>query len=295
MSRANSSRIVSARLLSSRKALAVAVLLVGAGPVGAATLVSYDFEGVTGSDSLAGTILNGQDTWAIANTDNPDAVVRYNVPGLDGTNVVCNPASVDVNSNVIGAGDVRSQRSISPLSFTNADTAVEQRAYVMVDDLNRAVTPDLMPGSTIGLRFAGVNTAFMLFGFDAGTPYFRAGTGTEYHGAASVIRRDWYEFKGVMDFSQAGGLMTLSYRDLTAGETAFTTEAGLTNLNMSLTPSGGVYTADGIDFRIGCGPQQGIGYADNFSVSTVPEPAGLSLLALGALGLRSRRHRKLQA
>src|SRR6266542_2705610 len=189
----NSIRIVSGRLLSRRKSLAVATLLVGAGPAGATTLFSYDFNGLTGSDSLAGTNINGQDGWTIVNSG-PDAVVRFNVDTVNTTNVVCNPASVDGGGNVIGAGDVRSQRSISPLSFTSADTAVEQRAYVMVDDLNRATSPSQMPGSTIGLRFAGVNTAFMLFGLDAGKAYFRAGEGTESHGTASVIRRDWYEF-----------------------------------------------------------------------------------------------------
>src|SRR6266542_813925 len=125
MSHRNSVRIVLGRLLGGHKSLALAVLMVGAGPAGAAILFSYDFEppAVTGSDSLAGTVLNGQDGWTIANAD-VDAVVRFNVPGLDNTNVVCNPASVDGNSNVIGAGDVRSQRNISPLSFTSADTAV---------------------------------------------------------------------------------------------------------------------------------------------------------------------------
>ena len=53
-----------------------------------------------------------------------------------------------------------------------------------------------------------------------------------------------------MDFSTPGGLATLSYRDITAGQTAFTQDATIKGVNMGLTPDGnGKYTFDTLNMR----------------------------------------------
>src|SRR5690606_28784090 len=63
-------------------------------------------------------------------------------------------------------------------------------------------------------------------------------------GASALDRPDWYEIKGVMDFSTTGGRITVFYRNVTDGQTTFTQDATLTNLAMNLTPNGnGEYVA----------------------------------------------------
>ncbi len=117
---------------------------------------------------------------------------------------------------------------------------------------------------------------------------------------------DWYEFKGVMDFSVLGGQVAWSIRDMTLGETLFTPLTfkkysvnaspwtylqDVTTVPMGLVPVGGNYTATGFGFVAQRGSSYEL-YADNFRIGAIPEPSTLALLASGLIGLLAYAWRK---
>jgi hypothetical protein len=221
-----------------------------------AAIFSYDFEGVaTGG-------LEGQDGWSKLQSHWDDATV---VDGTD-TNL-----SRFATATVLSGNPTGLHRSIAPLTFDAADTAIEQHVWV-----------NAQLGATGGLEWSGVSPWYMLFGLsgDQGkcTSYLRDATGLEHYGEDRVWGH-WYDMKLAMDFSTTGGLATLYYRNVTTNETAYTRDTLLTNVNMGLTPTAGQYMANGISFRL----DGGAGSIDNFSV--VPEPSSMALVLAGLAGL----------
>ena len=51
-----------------------------------------------------------------------------------------------------------------------------------------------------------------------------------------ILYDHWYEYRVSVDFSKNGGEATLSYRDATAGATAFTNDSVIHNVNLGLAP-----------------------------------------------------------
>jgi hypothetical protein len=87
-----------------------------------------------------------------------------------------------------------------------------------------------------------------------------------------------------MDFSVTGGKAKLSYRDLTLGQTAFTADsgAGMQSIGLGLATDGsGNYVFDRLSLR----SSHGNAFADNFSVTSVPEPCTILMVVTGLLGV----------
>ncbi len=75
------------------------------------------------------------------------------------------------------------------------------------------------------------------------------GSGVNYRGD-SLTLGDWYEIRISIDFSQVGGRATLEYRNLSMGQTMFTTDGTIVNRPLGQTPSSEGYTAHWMAVRV---------------------------------------------
>ena len=141
-----------------------------------------------------------------------------------------------------------------------------------------------------GLTWAGqspANEFLNWFGIESGEFYVRTKeSGSPEYRGNSATAQHWYDLKLTMDFSTQGGLGSLSYRDVTLGQTAYTA-AGIEvqNLPLNIAAVSGKYVAQG--FQVFGYNESGTNCIDNMSVSwgTVPEPSTLTLAAMGAMSV----------
>jgi hypothetical protein len=112
----------------------------------------------------------------------------------------------------------------------------------------------------------------------------------EHYGDTLTVG-DTYDFRLTLSLATTGGLASLAYRDVTPGheQTEFTPDGYLVNVPLALTQDGsGKYDFSGIALRVG-GVGTGI---SQFSLSGVPEPSTMALLATGLIGLLAYAWRK---
>ena len=168
----------------------------------------YNFEDLTLGN------INGQDDWVVTS----------------GTAWVQAGQGVNTSKTVNGpGGNSQDMRPLPELfHYTAADTAVvwQYQGLVGVSCCNS--------DSTVAFLGQSVN-----FGLEK-TPQgiLRANLRTDfnsYDGDALEFAH-WYEIRVTIDFSVAGGLATLSYRDMTLGEDTFTVDKILRNINLNASP-----------------------------------------------------------
>jgi hypothetical protein len=202
----------------------------------------YDF------DHLAPGPLVGQDAWSV------NGGVRVGAPGgLNSTQVVHGV----VDDAVAEAG----RYMPAPFYYTVADTAIEWRCQAV------------MFGAGVGNALAGPSG----FGVTNGEVFGIAGAGaglmTTYLSGRNAQLGDrlssghWYEFRVIVNFAIPGGRATLSYRDLTLGETAFATDFFLHDVALGdVTDAQGRYPFESIYVRVDdFSPGQGC-FVDNIHI-----------------------------
>jgi len=264
--------------------------------------------------------LTGQDGWALYSTklDSMDLGTKYSkaqylagcypIYGME----VVYPAPDTINNSVVikhglnwnnSPGFAGNWKNIGSFTFTSADTAIEQYAMVRPGDLKSMFFGFEFEGqfdnSIEWTQYSG-GWGKMKITIDALKNKKIAwvdalGNETSYD-SKYLFANDWYELKGVMDFSVLGGQITMHYRDVTAGMDwveAFTAPMGL-----KPTYDGGepTYTISSIGImsqaRAGSVPGYEL-YYDNFRlVNPIPEPSTLALLAAGMIGLLCYAWRK---
>ena len=309
----------------------VAIVSLYAQQVQADPIYGYDFNDrtVVPATPAVGN-LTGQDGWV---TWDSAAIAPASSAGMQ---VVASPTPLVNNSTVVKApqslgtnGVTGSYKSITPISFSSADNAVEQYVQMMVNGSGDN-TGSIYGGfqfdglrlgyaEKIGLFRTSVNVTNRLtvgemrFNFVPNN-YGLDSTRTNrlyYVSTEKADLGDWYEFKGVMDFSYLDeptntyGLVTWYKKNLSQGETDFSlitfgrydVHAGwvydgvdVTSIPMGLTTSTpgqytitsmGVYAQRGSSYEL---------YADNLSLgeplpNMIPEPSTLAMLGMGLVGL----------
>ncbi|NLF07813.1 MAG: PEP-CTERM sorting domain-containing protein, partial [Pirellulaceae bacterium] len=260
--------------------------------------------------------LTGQDGWELYSTklDSMDLGTIQEWRYLNGCYPdkgleVVYPAPDAINNSVVikhglqynnSPGFAGNWKNIGSFTFTSADTAIEQ--YAMV----RFGTPKAM---FFGFEFEGQfdnslpNTEYsggwgkMKITDDKKIAWVDVlGTETKYT-SGELVPNNWYELKGVMDFSVPGGQITMHYRDVTFGTDWV--EAFTAPMELKPTYDGGepTYTISSIGI-MSQGRAQDIPagyelYYDNFRlVNPIPEPSTLALLAAGMVGLLCYAWRK---
>ena len=128
-----------------------------------------------------------------------------------------------------------------------------------------------------------------MFGISTGTAYFRDVVDyTEHYGDALTLGNT-YDMQLTVDLSTAGGLATVAYRNVAAGETDFTVDSALTNIPMGLTQNASdKYEFGALALRIS-GYGSGI---SQFNMTAIPEPSTLAIILSGVFGLSAYVWRK---
>jgi hypothetical protein len=183
----------------------VAIALMAGGGIAHAGIgdFDYDFENLTLGD------INGQDEWVV--TSGVAWVAAGS--GVNSTKTVTGP--------FFGASeDVRTL--LQPFHYTAADTAV-------VWSFQGLVGVSCCNSSSI-VAFIGQTTNFGLDKTFDGFLKARLSAGPIYGDTLEFAH--WYEIKVTIDFSVAGGLATLAYRDLTLNQQTFTIDETLRNINL---------------------------------------------------------------
>ncbi|MCE5278759.1 MAG: PEP-CTERM sorting domain-containing protein [Planctomycetaceae bacterium] len=253
---------------ATRAILAVAGILALAGAAQAATLTFETPDYHTGA-------IEGQDGWVAHSSPNPDAgIIAFTGP--DGSAYTM--GSLNTNRGYARRDDtdiIRSDNTItvSWLLRSGANSEVCQiRSY------------DFTSGAMgIGFGDSGGNsttTKFQLF----------SATGAVYNSTYSFIRDHWYEVTIAIDV--AANTATLSAYDVTAGAAVTGMELDNKSMNIagadaaarqaSLDALGALYAS----FGGGATRMDNLQYGD-----IIPEPATMSLLVLGAVGVIVRRKR----
>jgi hypothetical protein len=286
----------------------------------ATTLFEYGFEDMTtypftttgtGVDRLTGQVCSDGAVWKTylqryptQTTYNRGFEVGYKTGDtVDSTVVIKQGLNFAGSTGIVG-----NTRDIGPYSFTAADTAIEQYVQLYVSgsgtnlgtiwgglDFDTSATPGTLYGPNLGKIGIWKNTNSVVLGGGLNTSirplWLSNDYGSQPPAASDPTRRyyvsqtlltigDWYEFKGVMDFSVLGGQVAWSARDLTLGATEFTpivfgkynVQAAtwvymedVSTMPLGLTPVGGAYTANGFGFVAQRGSSYEL-YADNFKL-----------------------------
>ena len=235
-------------------------ILVGA-PAHASTF-TYDFEALVSGN------LVGQDGWTqVANWFSPEIASGGGI----------NPTKASARTNSAqGTGTGATRLLESTLTYSAADTAVPWQFDGLVTGTDISQTALMGLGSRL---FGRQGTKTILI---SGTSQF----------GDTLLANDWYQYRLELDFSVTGVNSTLFYRNLTAGETDFTRDSVLQDINLGLTPDElGEYRFSSLLIRQDT--NLGGTYIDNIQVSPVPAPPALALLGTGVamIAVRNRRRR----
>ncbi|UCG33992.1 MAG: PEP-CTERM sorting domain-containing protein [Phycisphaerales bacterium] len=288
---------------ATRWARAIPAALVAAAallwPGAARAMNIYDFESLSIGD------LDGQDGWA--RLTNPD-------PSLYGTVRVADGSAAPNTSRLLdpdhtwGTPDIFAYaRPNNPNWSFKPFTGLEREAYIQFDCVVNETSVTQWPsGTSFNVYGGGSGSPQVMacdnFGAVATAPLWRVlifgSSGNVFHTApigpgASV--GDWVRARLTMDFLDTSGVndgsVSLSYRNLTTGG-AWTDVALLQDLDMDL-GTGDPSLWNTLIFWIDNPDSAPMQRLDNLVVGgQVPEPATLTLLALGGLGLLARRRRR---
>ncbi|MBN8712126.1 MAG: hypothetical protein J0I10_22355 [Verrucomicrobia bacterium] len=242
-------------------------------PTKAATLVNYNF------DSLTPGSINGQDGWTSANNAQ---VATTPIVGPGGT--------YGLSNGTVASGAVVSKKNFfSAGSLSSSDTVT--LTFQAYQDTSGSV-------ELFGIGLASTDAAH--FGIWNGTLFLRErGFGTAYNaknasGNDILFTNDsWYSIQSVWNLST--GTATLFYKNLTAGDVSYTQaffNAAQTQASVSIGSVADVSSWTSGWVRTGT-TAVGIGYLDNLSAVSVPEPNALVLgmIGLGVLVVRAQRRR----
>lgn len=240
--------------------LTIALVLAGTIAAQADTLANIDFAAY----SNAGLI--GQDGWAAINNWGDLTVTN----GTGATNTTGNNAG--------GA------KSLSVRSLSSTDTLVETARFYSIHASDTVA--GLVDGNQAGANWLpGVGIANN--GSDGNArAYFRDVVADKYneHYGDALTEGHTYDIRLTANLGVAGGLATVSYRDITAGQTEFTQDSSLVNVAMGLTQDSlGKYDFSGVALRIS---PYGTGISQFTATATaVPEPSTTALLLGSTIGM----------
>ncbi len=246
--------------------LAAAVLPLGAGPAGAASLPTYTFENYQVGDPL--TLHDG---WAQA-TPIAGTITVGTGTGSDASKVINSSANNTYYKNVLA----------TPVSFTSANMSVDiylapvssgQQKYSFIAPLESSSGfPTANTALWFGLENDGDAKGYYTVLSTNANTWTNIGTGDK-----GLTGGDWYRLTLTMNYSLSGSTGTLSYQDLTA-QGPVITDGTLHNVTLTgLTSS-----------YWGTGVLMGGFSIDNINV---PEPSTCVLAAAGGLMLVWRRKR----
>ena len=228
---------------------------------------TYDFETLT-----VGQPIVGQDGWTLTS---PSELSPFIELGSGANTTITLSGVTDAVGNQV-------QRSFStPLDYTAADTAIEWRVDARATETSFGTAH---AGAVFSLTPAPNSTGFVGIGWQYGRALITNALGTNSQGA--ILNSDWYQYRMLINFSVNGGSGSLSYRDLTTGQSSFTPDPALQNINLGLTPNGqGHYLAGFAQAEV----EQAGSNVDNLFI--VPEPSTAILGAVGLASLLLRRKR----
>ena len=196
-----------------------------------ASTFSYDFEGLTNGP------LAGRDGWKPYLTHWFDCVVTNGPAGSGNTSKVLRGQPVTDTAGVacllpgpVALGPSNPVAEIRFMAYGNGTSA-----YAVAGP---TVNDNFLPVAGLNVSNSQLRT------------YLRQANYTHNFGDVLTMQH-WYEFKLVMDFSTAGGKGTLSYRDVTAGQVAFTSDSTFQNFPLGASASNvGDYWIDSFYCRL---------------------------------------------
>ena len=218
----------------------------GAVPTAGGTVVSYDFNSLSGNDTPHFTNLDGQDNWTSIGfrRDNPIPGWYVGVTqtlGFDGTPAL----RFQRTGSGVGADASRlNDGSFSIPDFNDADVGFFQvdfgigcwgEDFALAYDANSDGVIRKTDPSEIGPRLrVGNETRAQISVISADD----VTTKVPLANANGAVGGDWVRLRLVMDFTANGGQGSGSvyYQNLAAGDTAFQPLAGLQNVNLGLDP-----------------------------------------------------------
>lgn len=244
----------------------------------------YTFDGT--SPVLSAGTLAGQDNWRSVNGS---PVIATGV-GINTTKVAKDaqpsPGVVSrINDSQFSFPAFLGTETSATLQF-DARHAIQNSSGGTVFGLGYDSDSNLTLGNTvseIGPTFGIQGGAFMVF---------PAGGAAQIVGSPAVFG-SWYQLQFVMDFTANGGSGSgsLFSRNLTLGETTFTSIAGLSAVNLNLIGGPTPTSWDGLYLRVSDILGGNDMSADNLTIVPEPSTAVMALTALGALLYRRRVRR----